>query len=253
MNHRSQPQTEERAAQAGALWGVGVGPGDPELITFKAARTIEQADVIAAPISQPAGPSHALHTIAHLLRPHHIVERLLFPMTRDLAERERHRAEAARAVQAYLAQGKQVAFVTEGDPLIHSTFIYLLRHLPPHAPAGIIPGVTAITAAAAEAGLPLVNGEQRLAVLPAAFEDARRLPWLLSHFDTLVLLKVHQTLDAWLDALARLDSPCEAVLIERASAPGARVVRDVQSLRGQIVHYLSLLIVQNRRDRSIHI
>ncbi|MGQ9815192.1 MAG: precorrin-2 C(20)-methyltransferase [Candidatus Roseilinea sp.] len=250
MNHPLPITANPGAAQPGSLWGVGVGPGDPDLLTLKAARVIQQADVIAAPTSQKPGPGYALRSIAGLLRPDHIIEELLFPMTRDMAERERHRAQAARIVEAHLAQGRQVAFVTEGDPLIHSTFIYLMRHLPTNATVRIVPGVTSITAAAAEAALPLVNGNQRLAVLPATVEDARQLPALMKQFDTLVLLKVSQALDDWLDALARLSPPCEAVLIERASTSQARVVRDAQSLRGQCTHYLSLLIVQRKQDQS---
>ncbi len=232
----------------GLLCGVGVGPGDPDLITLKAMRCIQQADVIAAPVSQPDGPSHALNTIAGLLRPAQRVERLLFPMSRDLRERERHRAEAVERAQAHLAQGRRVVFVTEGDPLLHSTFIYLLRGLSADTAVEIVPGVTSISAAAAEAALPLVNGDQRLAVLPATGEDARRLPALLRDFDTLVLLKVHRALDAWLDALDALPAPCHAVFVERASTPQARVVRDVAALRGQPVHYLSLLILQHDRN-----
>lgn len=230
------------------LYGVGVGPGDPDLITLKASRVIRQAEVVAAPVSRLEGESHALNTIAGLLRADQRIERLPFPMSRDLRERERHRAQAVERVQAHLGQGRQVVFVTEGDPLLHSTFIYLLRGLPPQTPVEIVPGVTSISAAAAEAALPLVNGDQRLAVLPATGEDARRLPALLREFDTLVLLKIHRALDQWLDALDALPAPCRAVFVERASTSHVRVVRDVASLRGQPVHYLSLLILQCDRN-----
>jgi precorrin-2/cobalt-factor-2 C20-methyltransferase len=232
----------------GTLYGVGVGPGDPELLTLKAARIIGAVPVVVAPVSQPEGESLALNTVAELLQPQQIVEKLLFPMVKDLDIRERHRAMAAQTIVDRLQKGADVAFLTEGDPLIHSTFIYVLRHLPEGTLVQVVPGVSSITAAAADAQWPLVNADQRLAVLPATFEDAARLADMASQFDTIVLLKVHSTLDQWIDALADAGLADQAVLVERASTPEVRVVRNVLALRNQQVHYLSMLIVQGKRQ-----
>ncbi|MCL5995345.1 MAG: precorrin-2 C(20)-methyltransferase [Chloroflexi bacterium] len=232
----------------GTLYGVGVGPGDPELITLKAARIIRAVPVVVAPISQPDGESHALHTVAGLLQPGQMVEKLLFPMVKELATRERYRAAASQTVVDRLRMGDDVAFLTEGDPLIHSTFIYVLRLLPEGMPVEIVPGVSSISAAAAEAQWPLINAGQRLALLPATFEDVTQLPVIARDFDTIVLLKVHSTLDRWVDALVDAGLADQAVLVECASLTAARVVRNVRTLRGTQVHYLSLLIVRTRRQ-----
>jgi precorrin-2/cobalt-factor-2 C20-methyltransferase len=141
-----------------------------------------------------------------------------------------------------------VAFLTEGDPLIHSTFIYVLRHLPQDLPVEIIPGVSSITTAAAQAKMPLVSADQRLAVLPATFENLDRLRQTLRNFDTVVLLKVHRVLDQLIDLLDELELSEQAVLVERASHESGRVVRDMRTLRGESVHYLSLLIVRGNRE-----
>lgn len=234
------------SALSGKLYGVGVGPGDPELLTLKAARVIREADVVAAPVTQRDGESYALELARPYLRPGQAVERLLFPMARDLAARRTHRCAAAKAVLAHLAAGRQVAFLTEGDPTIHSTFLYILAEMPEGAAVEIVPGVSAITAAAAQAGMPLVNGGQRLAVLPAAFEeDAADLRAILQAFDTVVLLKAHRQLDRLLPLLDELGLADRALWIERATHPAGRVVRDVRSLIGaRDLHYLSLLIVR---------
>jgi precorrin-2/cobalt-factor-2 C20-methyltransferase len=232
--------------EPGILYGVGVGPGAPELLTLKAAHVIRATPVIAVPVSQPGGESYALDIAAGLVGPAQTVRKLHFLMTRDLAARERSRCAAAASIAGDLRAGRDVAFLTEGDPLMHSTFIYVLHHLPGGLPVEVIPGVSSVTAAAAQAVTPLVYADQRLAVLPAVFEDMDDLRRLLSDFDTVVLLKVHRVLDRLLDILDEMKRP--AVLVERASHAAGRVVRDVHTLRGQPVHYLSLLIVRGERD-----
>ena len=232
----------------GTLYGVGVGPGDPQLVTLRALEVLGQCPVVAVPVSQPGAESYALSVVAiHLRPPEHVLLRLHFPMTRARAERLAARREAAQRVYAELQAGRDVAFLTEGDPMLHSTFLHALAHLPPDTPFQVVPGVSSIAAAAAVAGVPLVDGDQRLAVLPATFEDLTRLGRTLRDFDTVVLLKVHRVLDRVIDTLTELDLLDQAVLVERASHPSGRVVRDVASLRGRPVHYLSLLIVRSGR------
>lgn len=240
------------AALPGKLYGVGMGPGDPELVTLKAVRVIQGADVVAVPVAQRDSESYALELARPHLRPGQVVERLHFPMARDVAARRVHRRAAAEGVLAHLAAGRTVAFLTEGDPTIHSTFLYVLAEMPEGAAVEIVPGVSAITAAAAQAGAPLVNGDQRLAVLPAAFEeDDADLRTILRTFDTVVFLKAHRQLDRLLPLLDELGLADRAIWVERATHPAGRVVRDVRSLPGAgDLHYLSLLIVRTDRPAA---
>ncbi len=233
----------------GILYGIGVGPGDPELLTLKAARIISQTPVIAGPIAKPGGESYALNIVSELLRPEQTALKLLFPMVRDTQTRQGHRRAAAQTIAKELEAGRDVAFLTEGDPLLHSTFIYILQHLSPRFPVEIIPGVSSIMAAAAQAQLPLVNADQRLAVIPATFENLAELRQVFFNFDTVVLLKVHRVFDQLLDLLDELGLSEHAVLVERASHAAGRVVEDARSLRGVPVHYLSLLIVCTMRGK----
>lgn len=237
---------------SGKLYGVGLGPGDPELLTLKALRTIRAADVIAVPIARPGEQGYAYELAAPHLRPGQRVERLLFPMVRDAATRQAHRRAAAEAVLQQVAAGRTVAFLTEGDPTIHSTFLYILAEMPAGVPVEIVPGVSAITAAAAQAGVPLVNGEQRLAVLPAVFEeDEASLRTILRTFDTVVLLKAHRALPRLIPLLDSLGLTERAVWVERASHREGRVVRDIRALLdAPDLHYLSLLIVRDPEGRD---
>ena len=174
----------------GTLYGIGVGPGDPELLTLKAARILGETPVIAVPVTQPGGDSYALDIVSAMVRPDQQVVKLLFPMLKDPATKAEFRRAAARTVQQHLVEGQDVAFLTEGDPLLHSTFIYVLNDLPPGMQVQVVPGVSSITAGAAQAQLPLVSGDQRLAMIPTAFEDEAALRRIFADFDTVVLLEV---------------------------------------------------------------
>ncbi|HEX9117420.1 MAG TPA: precorrin-2 C(20)-methyltransferase [Anaerolineae bacterium] len=235
---------------AGTLYGVGVGPGDPELLTLKGARVVREAPVIAVPVSQADGESYAFNVVASLLRPEQRILRLLFPMLKDREAKQGYRAAAAASIAAELEAGQDVAFLTEGDPLVHSTFIYVLENLPAGLPVEIVPGVSSINAAAADAVLPLVSADERLAVVPATFENLAELKDLFAQFDTVVLLKFARIFDNLLDLLAELGLVETALVVERASHAGGRVVRDLASLRGRPIHYLSLLIVQGGRTKE---
>lgn len=204
---------------------------------------VREAPVIAVPVTRVDGESYALDIVADLLRPDQALLKLHFPMCRDLEARSRHRLAAAQSIQAELAAGRSVAFLTEGDPLLHSTFIYVLQHLPAGFALEIVPGVSSIMAAAAQARFPLVNGDQRLAIVPVAASDLGDLRRILRDFDTVVLLKFHRVLDSLLELLDELELTGRTVLVERASHASGRIVRDVRALRGSPVHYLSVLIV----------
>lgn len=242
----SKVASGQSSAEWGTFFGVGVGPGDPELITVKALRTIQQAPVLCVPKSGEGG-SYVLTFISHLvdLQRQQLVE-LVFPMTKDRAVLETHWTAAAEQILGHLRQGKDVAFVTEGDPCIYSTFMHLhslIRKSHPELPVEVVPGVSSINACAAAAGLPLVDGAERLAVLPAVYES-EQLVEVLKRFDTVVLLKVNRVFDRVLEVLERLDLAGRAVYVRRCGSAEQEVVRDLGSLKGKQLDYLSLLIVK---------
>jgi precorrin-2/cobalt-factor-2 C20-methyltransferase len=231
----------------GTLFGLGVGPGDPELLTLKAARILQAVPVIAVPVSKVGSESYALNIVSEFLQPEQAVLKLHFPMLKEVAAKRAHRQAAAQAIAAELQAGRDVAFLTEGDPLLYSTFIYVLQYLAEAFPIEIVPGVSSIMAAAAQAQLPLVNGGQRLAVLPTAFENMDDLRRVLEQFETVVLLKVYRQLDAVLNLLDELGLGEHVTLVERTSHAEGRVLRGVNTLRNQSIHYLSLMIVQTEK------
>ena len=239
--------TDPATARVGTFYGVGVGPGDPDLITIKAMRILKQVPVLCVPKGREEGASYVRSFISHVLDPERqeLVE-LVFPMTKDRAVLEQHWNAALERVLVPLRHGKDVVFVTEGDPFIYSTFMHLyalVRDRNPEVPVEVVPGVSSINASAAAAGLPLVDGAERLAVLPATYEG-EQLTQILTQFDTVVLLKVNRVFDRVLGVLEDLGVADRAVFVKRCGAPDQEVVRDVRSLRGKDLDYLSLLIVK---------
>ncbi|MCL4466288.1 MAG: precorrin-2 C(20)-methyltransferase [Chloroflexi bacterium] len=239
--------SQESQPAWGKFIGVGVGPGDPELITIKAQRVLQQVPVLCVPKSREEGDSYVLSFVSHLidLERQALIE-LVFPMTKDRARLEEHWSAALVKVVAHLREGQDVAFVTEGDPFIYSTFMHiyaLVRARYPEAPVEVIPGISSINAAAAAAGLPLVDGAERLAVLPATYEG-ERLEEVLRQFDTIVLLKVNRVFERVLASLSKLGLAERAVYVKRCGSPEQEIVRDIGELRGQELDYLSLIIVR---------
>ena len=227
----------------GKFIGIGVGPGDPELLTLKAIDILKHAAVIAVPYSTPKQQSLALQTARDYIKPQTRILKLHFPMVKDEAVRQEHRLQAAEQIAEHLRSGEDVAFLTEGDPMLYSTFAYLLWHLEERFPIEIVPGISSVMASAAQAHLPLATGDQRLAVLPANYENIDKLGAILALFDTVVLMKVHAVLEELIDYLAEKDLLAQAVLVERASAENCRVFTDLQSIERDQVSYLSQLIV----------
>ena len=229
------------------LYAVGVGPGDPELLTLKAARVLRAADVVVAPTGTAEAASYALGIVAaHLDRTRQLVLERVFPMTRNESELEPHWDATATEVVNHIRAGRTVAFVTIGDPLLYSTFLYLLRILRerfPEIAVEIVPGITSVGAAAAAAGIPLGMAADRLAILPATHE-AGLLRQTLRDFDCVVLMKVSRVFDQVYALLVELGLEQQAVFVRRVGSPAEEVVTDLATLIGKQLDYLSLLIVR---------
>ncbi len=238
--------------ELGKLYGVGAGPGAPDLLTLRAERILHSCPVICLPAGAH-GKSYVENIIEKLVdRSQQEVLLLPFPMQRDPAQAIPARERAASRVLDRLQAGHDVAFVTEGDPLLYSTFGYVLDRVRRHAPqiaVEVVPGVSSITAAAAAACLTLAAWDERIAILPAAYAlgrpESRDLHKVLQTFDTVVLLKVNSVFDALLQVLEELDLAQHAVFVRRCSTDHEEVVFDLARLRQQTLDYFSLVIVRN--------
>ena len=229
------------------VYAVGVGPGDPELLTRKAERILRSVDVILAPVSNPADASVALSTIREFIneeRQEIIVHQ--FPMTSDRARLIPAWQEAAALIAAHAEAGRSVAFITIGDPLFYSTFIYLLRLLReqwPLIPIEIIPGISSINAAASEAALPLVEGDERMVVIPAT-AGIEQIKAALDTYETVVLLKVKPLFPAIMELLRMTEREQTTVFVERVGSDRQKVLTNFNEIAAHSPDYLSLLIIK---------
>lgn len=215
----------------GKLWGVGLGPGDPELVTVKAARVIENADVIAFH-SARHGRSISRSIAAPYMRPGQLEEHLVYPVTTETTDHpggyqgaiDEFYAQAAEVLAAHLAAGRSVALLAAGDPLFYSSYMHMHRRLADRFPAEIIPGVTSVSAASAALGTPLVEGEQVLTVLPGTMPPDQ-LAERLAGTDAAAVMKLGRTYPGVRQALSQAGRLDDAFYVERASTGRQRVLR----------------------------
>lgn len=213
----------------GTLYGVGLGPGDPELVTVKAARVIGEADVVAYH-SARHGHSIARGIAAPYLRPGQVEEHLVYPVTTETTDHpggyagamEDFYAEAAERIATHLDAGRSVALLAEGDPLFYSSYMHMHTRLTSRFNAVIIPGVTSVSAAAAATGTPLVQGDEVLTILPGTLAPDE-LKRRLADTDAAVVLKLGRSYPAVREALSSTGRLDEAFYVERASTERQRV------------------------------
>ncbi|BCS55715.1 precorrin-2 C(20)-methyltransferase [Geobacter sp. SVR] len=229
------------------FYAVGVGPGDPELVTRKAERILRQADVVLAPVSRPGESSVALETVRGFLdeqRQEIVIHQ--FPMTSDPEQLIPAWQAAAVRIAEQVAAGRDVAFITIGDPLLYSTFIYLLRIVREHypqLPVEIVPGISSIMTAAAVAAVPLAEGDERLAIVPAT-AGVEAICEAMAKYETVVLLKVRPLFAEILELLRQTGRSGSTVFIERAGGKRQKVIRDISEMAAHSPDYLSLMIVR---------
>ncbi|MGA6209621.1 precorrin-2 C(20)-methyltransferase [Nocardia testacea] len=214
----------------GKLWGVGLGPGDPELVTVKAARVIAEADVIAFH-SARHGRSISRGIAEPYMRPGQLEEHLIYPVTTETTDHpggyqgaiDEFYAAAADRLAAHLAAGRSVALLAAGDPLFYSSYMHMHRRLADRFEAEIVPGITSVSAASAALATPLVEGEQVLTVLPATL-PADELTRRLADSEAAAIMKLGRTYPAVRKALADSGRLERAYYVERASTGRERVL-----------------------------
>ncbi len=248
----------EPTAAPGRLVGVGVGPGDPELLTLKATRAIADADVVAYP-SARHGQSVARRIAAPYLRADHLEVLLRFPVTTELVEHpggyevalQEFYDEASEELAVHLDAGRDVAILCEGDPFFYGSYMYFHDRLAPRYETTVIPAVTAFSAAAAAAGRPLVKRDDVFMALPGTL-PVETLAEHLRHADAAVVMKLGRTFPHVREAAELAGVQERGIYVERASSERERVMplTDV----GEQVPYMSLVLVPTDQTgpRSVH-
>ena len=238
--------TDELDKNSGCLYGVGVGPGDPELLTLKASRVLQRVGVVCVRQPESGSENFTLDVVREFLNEStQDIVRLPLP-SEDTPGSATTWDAAFKNILSWLGEGRDVAFITEGDPMLYSSFSYLLdrvRAANPEALVEVIPGVSSVMAAAASAGVPLATHGQRLAILPAVYgiDDLRQA---IASYDTVVLMEVNRTLPDALANLEKLGLAGRAIYVRRATTQREEVVQNIHQLSEEDFDYFSLLIIK---------
>ncbi|MFD9941888.1 precorrin-2 C(20)-methyltransferase [Nonomuraea sp. NPDC059023] len=245
----------ERVAGAGRLFGVGLGPGDPELITVKAARLIGEADVIAYHAARH-GRSIARSIALPYLREGQIEELLLYPLTTETTDHpggyqgalDDFYVECAARLAAHLDAGRTVVVLSEGDPLFYGSYMHMHKRLAHRYPTEVVPGVTSISGASAVLGRPLVERDETLTVLPGTL-PGEVLAEKLRATDSAAVLKLGRTFEKVRDALAEAGRLDDAWYVERATMDAQRVA-PLKDVDPDGVPYFSLALLPSPAEHT---
>ena len=227
---------------AGILYGVGVGPGDPELMTLKAVRMIKENEVIAVPgadVKKTVAYQIAVQAVPELEQKQLLP--IYMPMTHDQEEIERNHKKGADNIEAYLKQGKNVVFLTLGDPTIYSTFSYLQKRILDRGyETQLVSGITSFCAAAARMNIPLAEWNQQLHIVPAVHQlDSR-----LEQSGNYILMKSGKKMNQVKVILK--ESGRNVQMVENCGMPNERIYRSVEEIPDDAGYY-SLIIAKERK------
>ncbi|MDH5582020.1 MAG: precorrin-2 C(20)-methyltransferase [Bdellovibrionales bacterium] len=239
----------------GKLYGVGVGPGATDLITLRAVNVLNNVDVIAIPKSSDKFRPFAWRICKPVVQENEEQEKLFltFPMTKDHTILIPAWDKAFKEIGERLEQGKSVAFITQGDPSVYSTWSYLLDECGERWPGlevEIVPGVSSVLAVPAELKTPLVDGKERFCVFPATYglED---LPRLVEDFDSIVLTKVGKMIPKLIETLKPLGLLDKATYVSYGTTEDQTIVKDLTTIKNDDCAYFSMVVISIRKRKGV--
>lgn len=229
----------------GILYGVGVGPGDPELMTVKAIRMIQENEVIAVPgedVKETVAYKIAVQAAPEL--EHKTLLPIYMPMTHDKEEMQRWHEKGAAEMESYLKEGKNVVFLTLGDPTIYSTFSYLQKIVESHGyTTSLVSGITSFCAAAARMNLPLSEWQEQLHIIPAVHQ----LDTKLEQPGNYVLMKSGRKMNQVKEILA--ESGRDVVMVENCGMENEHIYRSVDEIPDDAGYYSLIIAKEPKADK----
>lgn len=228
----------------GKLFGIGVGPGDPELLTLKAKRILEEVDYIAIPKTASEKESTALEIVRGVVaQPKEIIE-LIFPMSFDEKLLDDSWNSAIAEVKTKLDEGKSIAFITLGDPTVYSTYMYVHKVLRREGyTIEVVPGITSFCASAARVGVSLGENRESIAVVPSVYE-CENLGEVLDSFDNIVLMKVAKSLPKLKEMLKAKGLLDKAALVSKCGFEDEVVEFDIEKAAKEKFSYFTTMIIK---------
>ncbi len=232
----------------GKLIGIGVGPGDPELVTLKAINMIKNLDIVVCPESKQGKGSFAFDIAKQYISSMTEILTLVFPMVHDKQVMQKAWQENAKIIEKKVREGKKVGFITLGDPAVYSTYMYILPFLSDDIRVETIPGITSFSAVAATQNLPIVLWEESFGVT-ALKEGAESVKKAIDAYDNLVIMKPSHDPKLLAQILIEKGLDDKFVLISKCSTDEEIITENIDDLKDGNVPYLSTLIVKRKGIR----
>lgn len=197
------------------LIGIGVGPGDPDLLTVKAVKAIQNADIIMCPASKEDRPSIALSIVSSLIdkSKNQEIVKLIFPMTKDKDILEEIWKKNAKKMAEKVLLEKNVVYLTVGDPYLYSTWIYMHKDLKENHPdmeISVIPGIVSMFTFASKVGVSIAEGAEKVAIIPSCY-DLSSVKEIAKNSETMVFLKDGRYFDQVIDVLKKSGFPDDSI------------------------------------------
>lgn len=235
-------------AGGGRLFGIGTGPGDPELVTLKALKAMKEADVVAF-FAKRGNRSNARSIMDGYIPAGMPEIPMLYPVTTEIAKsHEAYRSsmsafyqKATDRLEAELANGRTVAVLSEGDPLLYGSYMHIHVRLAPRYPVTVIPGITAMSGCWSDARLPIAQGDDILTILPGTLPE-QRLAERIASSDAAVIMKVGRNLGRIRRALEMAGRLADAVYVERGTTETSRTIA-LADKQDDDAPYFSLILV----------
>ena len=231
----------------GIFYGIGVGPGDPELLTVKAINAIKISEVIIAPKTEKKSDSLALTIAKPYLRADVQVVYQTFPMVKDFETSPEIFESNVAEILPYLRDGKNVGFLTLGDPMFFSTYIYIFKLLKKYGvQIETVAGVPAFLAIAAKIGYPVAYGNEILSIVPAT-ADYQKISDALKTSDAAVLMKVYKNFGEIAEILNAENISENAVLVSRCGLEDEKIISNINACKNEKLNYLSTILTGKNR------
>ena len=232
------------------FYGIGTGPGDSTLVTIKAVNTIKMLDILYTPEPKKGGDSLALSIVKEYVPDTVEIKQRHFPMNNDSVEKTASWDAIAAEIKADVKAGKEVGFITLGDPMIYSTYVYIMERLMDEIEVETIPGISSFSNIASNQNFPLVMDTDPLMVIPCTMEE-EKIDAALQTYDCFVLMKVYKNFKEIVQKLEKYDLIDSAILVSNSSQEREVVYKDLRDVHLQEkISYFSTILVNRNNKRK---
>ena len=232
------------------FYGIGTGPGDSTLVTIKAVNTIKMLDILYTPEPKKGGDSLALSIVKEYVPDTVEIKQRHFPMNNDSVEKMASWDAIAAEIKADVKAGKEVGFITLGDPMIYSTYVYIMERLMDEREVETIPGISSFSNIASNQNFPLVMDTDPLMVIPCTMEE-EKIDAALQTYDCFVLMKVYKNFKEIVQKLEKYDLIDSAILVSNSSQEREVVYKDLRDVHLQEkISYFSTILVNRNNKRK---